>query len=122
MKKDNSKEENVVPQKRSWGKRIMRGVMFIALLFVLLMTIITMLFRIEVVQNWAGKILTEKLSKDLNTKVDFKNIEFEVFDKLVLDSFYLEDFDGDTLLFREKLVVNFNSGFFHIPLKYASVG
>jgi len=114
MKKDNSKEEIVVPKKRSWGKRIVRGVMLIALLFVLLMTIITMLLRMEVVQNWAGKKLTERLSKGLDTKVEFKNVEFEVFDKLVLDSFYLEDFAGDTLLFSEKLVVNFNSSFFNL--------
>lgn len=114
MEKDNSNKEKVVPQKRSWGKRIMRGVMFIALLFVLLMGIITGLFRMDVVQNWAGKKLTDKLSKDLGTKVEFDHVEFEIFDKLVLDSFYLEDLDGDTLLFSEKLVVNFNSSLFNL--------
>jgi hypothetical protein len=114
MEKDNSKEEKTVPQKRSWGKRIMRGVMFIALLFVLLMGIITILFQFKIVQNWAGKKLTEKLSQDLDTRVEFDRIEFEIFDKLVLDSFYLEDFNGDTLLFSEKLVVNFNSSLFNL--------
>lgn len=114
MKKDNSKDENTTPQKRSLGKRIIRGVMLIAMLFVLLMTIITILFRMEVVQNWAAKKLTDKLSKDLDTKVEFNHIEFEIFDKLVLDSFYLEDLDGDTLLFSEKLIVNFNSGLFNL--------
>ena len=98
MKKDNSKEEIVIPKKRSWGKRIIRGVMLIAMLFLLLMAILTILFRMEVVQNWAGKKLAEKLSNDLDTKVEFNHIEFEVFDKLVLDSFYLEDLAGDTLL------------------------
>lgn len=114
MKKDNSNEEKTIPPKRSWGKRIMRGVMLVAMLFVLLMAIITLLFRMEIVQNWAGRKLTEKLSKDLDTTVEFKNIEFEIFDKLVLDSFYLEDFAGDTLLFSEKLVVNFNSSLFNL--------
>ena len=114
MKKDNSQEEIVVPKKRSLGKRILRGVMFITMLFLLLMAIITILFRMEVVQNWAGKKLAEKLSNDLDTKVEFNHIEFEIFDKLVLDSFYLEDLDGDTLLFSEKLVVNFNSSFFNL--------
>ncbi len=114
MEIDNSKEENVVTPKRSWGKRILRGVMYIAMLFLLLMGIITILFRMEVVQNWAGKKLTERLSKDLNTKVEFNHLEFEIFDKLVLDSFYLEDFSGDTLLFSEKLVVNFNSSLFNL--------
>lgn len=114
MEKDNSKEEKAVPQKRTLGKRIIRGVMFIALLFVLLMGFLTVLFQFKIVQNWAGQKLTEKLSRDLNTKVEFDQIEFEIFDKLVLDSFYLEDFNGDTLLFSEKLVVNFNSSLFNL--------
>jgi len=114
MKKDNSKEEIVEPQKLSLGKRIVSRVMLVTMLFLLLMAIITILFRIEGFQNWAGKKITEKLSKELDTKVEFNHIEFEVFDKLVLDSFYVEDFDGDTLLFSQKLIVNFNSSFFNL--------
>lgn len=114
MGKDNSQEKIETPQKPSVGKRILRGVMLIALLFVLLMTFITILFRFEVVQNWAAQKITEKLSKDLNTTVEFDHIDFEIFDKLSLDSFYLEDLDGDTLLFSEKLVINFNSNLFNL--------
>ncbi|MDG2420004.1 MAG: hypothetical protein P8M17_13495, partial [Saprospiraceae bacterium] len=114
MKKDNSKEEIVEPQKLSLRKRIVSRVMLVTMLFLLLMAIITILFRIEGFQNWAGKKITEKLSKELDTKVEFNHIEFEVFDKLVLDSFYVEDFDGDTLLFSQKLIVNFNSSFFNL--------
>ena len=114
MKKDNSKEEIVEPQKLSLGKRIVSRVMLVTMLFLLLMAIITILFRIEGFQNWAGKKITVKLSKELDTKVEFNHIEFEVFDKLVLDSFYVEDFDGDTLLFSQKLIVNFNSSFFNL--------
>jgi len=114
MVKDNSNEENTTPKKKSLLGRLVRATMLLVGLFIILMLFITILFRFEGPQNWAVDKLTEKLSKDLDAKVELDHINFKIFDQLVLDSFYVEDYDGDTLLFSEKLVVNFNSSLFSL--------
>ena len=54
-------------------------------------------------QNWAIDKVTTRLSKDLNTEVDVAHIDIDFFNKLVLEGFYVEDQQGDTLLYSRKL-------------------
>ncbi len=114
MEKDNSNEEKTTPKKRSFGAKLLQGALWLIGVFILLMLLITMLFQFEGFQNYAVDKLTQKLSKDLDAKVELDHINFKIFDELILDSFYVEDYDGDTLLFSEKLVVNFNSSLFSL--------
>ncbi|MEM6965657.1 MAG: translocation/assembly module TamB domain-containing protein [Bacteroidota bacterium] len=114
MEKDNSKEKGGTVKKRSLGQRLLRGFLWLLLIFVVLIGSITLLFRNESFQNYATDWVVAKLSKDLNSNVELKHINFEIFDKLVLDSLLLEDQFGDTLLFSEQLVVNFNSGLYSL--------
>ena len=109
MEEDNKQQAADAPKKKSLGRKILRGFLRLCLLVVFLLFLLTMLLQTNWFQNKAITYLTEQLSSDLETKVELKHIDFEIFDKLVLDSFYVEDRSGDTLLFSEQLVVNFNS-------------
>jgi autotransporter translocation and assembly factor TamB len=48
-------------------------------------------------QNWIVKQVTHRLSKDLQTKITIKRIDFSLFDKMHLEGLLLEDRAGDTL-------------------------
>ena len=62
------------------------------------------------VQNRLVKELTQYLSAELETTVSLERIDIEFFDGLELEGFYLEDLDGDTLLYAGDLTANFNTG------------
>lgn len=86
---------------RSWkfAKRILFGLLAL-LLFVLL------IFQIPAVQNWAGQKATVFLSKELNTKVSIDKLRLYYLDELVLEGFYIEDINGDSLLVSHEIEAN----------------
>jgi hypothetical protein len=72
-------------------------------------------------QNWLAKKVTQKLSRELKTKISFKHISFSLFNKLNLEQFLLEDQRRDTLLFAGNLQVRITDWFFlkdTVELKY----
>ncbi|HMR43365.1 MAG TPA: hypothetical protein PKC40_06005, partial [Saprospiraceae bacterium] len=69
-----------------------------------------LLLQIPSVQNWTAQKVTHFLSKELNTKVSLDHISLEFFDKVVLEGVYIEDFDGDTLLYSKRIRANLNTG------------
>ena len=75
----------------------------------LIFALIYFILQIPAVQNEAAKRVTKTLSEELNTTVSLKNISIEFFDKLVLDEFYVEDLNGDTLLYSGQLKANINT-------------
>ena len=74
------------------------------------------------VQNWLVKAVTHRLSKDLDTKVSIKHVNFALFNKMNLEGVYIQDQNKkDTLLYAGKLSVNITDWFFfkdQIELKY----
>lgn len=83
-----------------WAKRISLGLLG-AFLFLLL------IFQIPAVQNWAVHKVSTTLSKELDTRVEVGYLYWGFFDRLVLKDFYVEDLQGDTLLYSKNLKVNF---------------
>jgi len=70
------------------------------------------LLHLPSVQTWAVQKAASSLSKKLHTKVSVKKVDFNFFDKLVLEGLLIEDQKKDTLLFAGKATVNINDWFF----------
>ena len=62
-------------------------------------------------QNWLAKKVTEKFSRELNTKISFDHVSFSLLDKLNLEGFLLRDQQNDTLLYAGKLQVRITDWF-----------
>ncbi len=97
-------------------------IVFLSLLFLVVMTAI--LVNSAPVQNWLVKAVTHRLSKDLNTKVAIRHVNFALFNKMNLEGVYIEDRQKDTLLYAGKIMVNITDWFFfndEAELKYIGV-
>jgi hypothetical protein len=62
--------------------------------------------RFKPVQTWAAEKAATYLSKELKTKVGVKSLYLKPFKSLVLEGFYIEDLQKDTLISAPKLVVD----------------
>ncbi|HPN60019.1 MAG TPA: hypothetical protein PLU11_12620, partial [Chitinophagaceae bacterium] len=68
--------------------------------------------------------VTSRLSKDLQTKISIKRVDFSLFDKMHLEGLLLEDRAGDTLLYAGDMKVRITDWFFlkkNIELKYVGL-
>jgi hypothetical protein len=52
------------------------------------------------------KFFTASLGKQLNTEISIKNVEIDLFQKLILNDFLIRDLKKDTLLFAHQLKLN----------------
>jgi hypothetical protein len=83
--------------------------------------LIWLLIQTTPVQNWLVTRVTVKLSKDLNTKVSIKHVDFELFNTMLLQGALVFDKKQDTLLYAGTAKVNITDWFFikdNIVLKY----
>jgi hypothetical protein len=92
-----------------WLNRFLKTVVFILVAPILI-------FQIPWVQNKAAQELTKFLSKEWQTEVSIGRVQLGIFNKIKLENFYLEDLDGDTLVYSGNLEVN-HSGLFMIPFR-----
>jgi translocation-and-assembly-module (TAM) inner membrane subunit TamB-like protein len=95
-------------------------------LLVILLLIVAAFIFIETPagQNWLAKKITQKLSRELKTKISFQHISFSLFNKLNLEGFLLEDQHRDTLLSAGNLQVRITDWFFlkdTVELKYVGL-
>jgi hypothetical protein len=117
MQQSNS-EENLVPSKASKAKTMLRRfwrrientvfglvLLFISLYFVLQST---------AVQNWLISHITHYMSEELHTRVEIKHVDIEFFDNLVLEGLYIQDLQGDTLIYAGKFSAGLNSNIFSL--------
>ena len=82
--------------------------LFIILLFVSLW----LTLHLSSVQTWVVINVTNKLSKELHTKISIKHVDFEFFDKLDLKGLYIEDQHKDTLLYAGSASIKITDWFF----------
>src|SRR5690606_14935203 len=62
------------------------------------------------VQTYFAKKAAAYLSNQLNTTVTLEGIYFNPFASLVLNGLYIEDLEGDTLLYSQRLAADINLG------------
>lgn len=75
-------------------------------------------------QNWIAKQVTKRLSKDLQTNVSIKHIDFSLFNRMHLEGVLIEDRKGDTVLYAGDMKVRITDWFFfkkEAELKYVGL-
>lgn len=90
--------------------------MLIAVLWILLQT--------SFFQNFLVSRVTHRLSKDLNTSVSIAHVDFELFDKMLLQGTLVLDHKHDTLLYAGAVKVSLTDWFFfkdNITLQYVGL-
>jgi hypothetical protein len=70
------------------------------------------LLQTTLVQNWLVTKASHFLSKELNTKVQVKHVDFDLFNKMLLEGVLVEDQKKDTLLYAGILKVRITDWFF----------
>ncbi|MGB8193248.1 MAG: hypothetical protein WCF67_15065 [Chitinophagaceae bacterium] len=76
------------------------------------------------VQNWLAGKVTARLSKDLNTTIRIKKVDFALFNKMLLEGMLVQDRKKDTLLYAGTVEVRITDWFFfkdNIELKYIAL-
>lgn len=76
----------------------------VILLLILLPVVATMLLSIPRVQNRVVRIATDFVTEKLGTKVGIEYITFGMLNHVKVRGFYVEDFDGDTLLYAKSVM------------------
>ena len=83
-------------------------VMWYALLILLFLFVVSyFLLKVPAVQNYIADRTTSILSNRLNTKVEVERIDINMFKGVELEKFYLEDLNGDTLIYAGSLYSDF---------------
>ncbi len=90
-------------RRRRIMKRFGLALLYLILFVLFLLGLIWVLVQNEKVQNWAAKKATNFLSEELQTKVEVDRLEVEFFNSLVLKGLYVEDLNGDTLLYSGEI-------------------
>lgn len=78
----------------------------------------------SVFQTWIVQKVANKLSKNLHTKVSIRHVDFQLFDKMLLEGALVLDKKNDTLLYAGTAKVNITDWFFFkdsISLKYVGL-
>ncbi len=94
------------------------------LALLLLVVLLWIALQTTAFQNWIVTKVTEKLSKDLHAKVSIKHVNFQLFNKMMLEGTLVLDKKNDTLLFAKTAKVNITDWFFlkdNITLKYVAL-
>ncbi|MEJ7912740.1 MAG: hypothetical protein WKF70_06275, partial [Chitinophagaceae bacterium] len=63
-------------------------------------------------QNWLARRVTARLSKDLQSRIEIKNVAFQFFNKMNLQGVFVEDRKKDTLLYAGTVQVRMTDWFF----------
>jgi autotransporter translocation and assembly factor TamB len=91
---------------------------------IVLLAALWLLIQVSPVQNWIIGKITDKLSKDLNTKIAIQKVNFSLFNKMYLQGVLVEDRQKDTILSAGEIAVNITDWFFlkkNIELKYVGL-
>lgn len=89
-----------------------------------LVLVLWILLQTTAFQNWIVDRVTVKLSKNLHTKVSIRHVDFELFNKMLLQGALVFDKKNDTLLYAGTAKVNITDWFFfkdHVVLKYVEL-
>lgn len=83
-------------------QRVLIGLDLILLLFFIL----SFVLQLSVVQTKIAKELASYLSTELSTEVNLTKLRIDFFSKALIKDLYIEDLQGDTMLFSKELELN----------------
>ncbi len=91
--------EEIVVQPKKKRKRRFLWLLTIPAFFILAI----LSLQIHAVQTWGGHRLASYLSSEWNRKVEIDRVRIDLWARVVLDGLYIEDHQGDTLLYAKEL-------------------
>jgi len=94
--------------RRRFVKGTFRVLRYLFLFLFILLVVGWFVLQNGKVQNYLLTQVTDYLSQELETKVDAHRIDYSFFDKLILEGFYVQDHQGDTLLYSRELKASFD--------------
>ena len=74
----------------------------IVLLLIFLPIFVTILLNIDSVQNYVVRHATTYISQALGTRVSIDHIDLDLFTRVRVEGFYVEDYEQDTLLYVKR--------------------
>ena len=77
-----------------------------------ILLLVSILINIPAVQNVLVQQVTQRLSKQLQTRVEIDHVNFRLFNSMRLEGVYIEDHHKDTLLYAGALQVRITDWFF----------
>jgi hypothetical protein len=95
---------------------------FLSLLFIIIAAWI--FIQTPFGQNWLVAKITQRFSRDLNTRIEIKHVDFSLFNKMNLEGVLIEDHERDTLLYAGTAKLRITDWFFfkkNIELKYVGL-
>jgi TamB, inner membrane protein subunit of TAM complex len=100
----------VVHRRRSWKRRLLRGVWRTFLGVLMLFLLLTFIIQLPPVQNRLVDYTTNFLTKELKTTVTIERFSLNFFDKIALDNVYIgnQNAPNDTLINVKKLEIDVN--------------
>ena len=81
----------------------------IVLLLIFLPIFATLLLNLDAVQNFVVRHATEYVSESLGTRVSIKRIDLDLFTRVRVEGFYVEDYERDTLLYVDRATASLSS-------------
>ncbi len=83
---------------------------------------IPVLLQSSKIQNYIAHAITKELSVKLKTKVEVGNVKYKLFNTLEINDLYVEDLQKDTLVFANKIDLNFKlREFFNGKIIFTSI-
>jgi len=82
------------------------------LFFLFLIMSLWGILHLNAVQNWLVAKVSASLSKNLQTKVSVRHVDFSLFNKMLVQGVLMEDRKKDTLLYAGTVTVNITDWFF----------
>ncbi len=89
-------------------KKALKIIAIVAASFILLAFLLLAALQTRTVQNYLVQKATEILSDELRTKVQIASVDIPFFNKISLNGLYLEDRQGDTLIYANRLKAGFS--------------
>lgn len=81
----------------------------LVLVTIILPLTLSVLINLGAVQNWAVDAAAGLASRKLGTKVSIDHVDLGLFNRLQVEGFYVEDYQGDTLLYAHQVETGITS-------------
>src|SRR5690606_3777912 len=100
-------------------KKVLKILLLVVVAVLFLLGSILLLIQLPVVQTYLTQKIAAKLSKELNTTVSIEAVDIDFFNSLVLEGLYMEDLQGDTLIYAQSFVAQISN--FDLENKYLRI-
>lgn len=106
MKKEEENNPKPTAQKKSWIKKILKGVLYTVVGFIVFNILLYLLLSIPFIQQKVVDFAIDKVKTIVKTEVRIDHVNISLFNNVDLQGVYIEDQAKDTLIYAGNLGVN----------------